>query len=1096
MSERHKWTRKENVMVMECYYKSSPARRGFRKRMYELWKSVSPDLVLTEQGLLNQKRAIVNGQFLSAMELEHIQSRVIGNPVVVDNDLQSPAAGPTVALAVDCPAQEHTSTTPSDRPSSSPSADLSVEEETLLCEIKDAMVEFAALSNRPRLTRVNYKVTHKLDTHLLMANKVIGEITTECLTETNTLAYAVAYVLSTRVCLPTYNGNSTYTIPPWKARLQHKISVLRKELSQLDAAERIPTAMVCNKLVSKYHITERGISVAREDARQRLLALSHRLKRYTARTEQYKQNCLFRNCPGKLYQSFKESASLPGEGMPDKQEVHEFWNNIWGVSRSHSSPTSWLSQLYTKHETLTEQDKVSISLEDVVFQLKRMANWKSPGLDLVPVFWLKKLTALHPRLAAQFQTVIDNPEQLPVWLVSGKTTLILKNAEKGPIASNYRPITCLPTMWKLLSGIIASKMLEHLVANKILAFEQKGIRPGSRGTKDQLLIDKMIGLDCKSRRTNLAVAWIDFAKAFDSVPHSWIVETLKLYRIHSSLTLFLQNSMSLWNTALFVNREFMADISIKCGIFQGDSISPLLFCLALNPLSEVIKTTKFGYKVKSGELIQHLLYMDDLKLYARNERDLNSLISTVCLFSNDIGMRINVDKSAKLVVSRGKIVTSADFDLNSLGVISDVHQGYKYLGIIQDILTVDKDVKRRIISEYRSRFRSVVSSHLNGHYKIIAINSYALPVLRYSAGIVNWTQAELDDIDRKSRKLLTIYKGLHPKADVDRLYLPRRSGGRGLINVRQMIAVEIQALAHYVLKNKSAEPLLVAVQQSGVLPKPTKSLSEFKSGFLKDRASSWRNKPLHGQFPTAVERLTTVECAYKWIRWSYLKFETEALLTAAQDQALRTNAYNTNVLHCSTDPLCRLCHSSDETIFHILSSCPFLAPTSYLERHNSVAALVHKQICMAYGITTSERQWLYRPQPVVTSGNVKILWDVDIRTDRVISAHRPDIVIHDSGERSALVIDVAIPADVNIVDKEREKILKYVDLRLELQKIWNLRSIKCIPIVIGVLGSFTPNLPKYLETLPGVHKIGPLLKAALLGSAHLMRRSLSIPELG
>ena len=111
--------------------------------------------------------------------------------------------------------------------------------------------------------------------------------------------------------------------------------------------------------------------------------------------------------------------------------------------------------------------------------------------------------------------------------------------------------------------------------------------------------------------------------------------------------------------------------------------------------------------------------------------------------------------------------------------------------------------------------------------------------------------------------------------------------------------------------------------------------------------------------------------------------------------------------------------------------------------------------------------------------------------DRIISAHRPDIVVHDSLERSAILFDVAIPADVNIVDKEWEKTLKYVDLRLELQKIWNLRCIKLIPIVIGALGSFTP---KNLEVFPGVHKIGPLLKAALLGSAYLLRRSLSIPE--
>ena len=63
---------------------------------------------------------------------------------------------------------------------------------------------------------------------------------------------------------------------------------------------------------------------------------------------------------------------------------------------------------------------------------------------------------------------------------------------------------------------------------------------------------------------------------------------------------------------------------------------------------------------------------------------------------------------------------------------------------------------KEVISEYCSRLRSVFSSHLNGHNKIIAINSYAIPVLRYSAGGINWTQTDLDDIDCKTRKLMTI----------------------------------------------------------------------------------------------------------------------------------------------------------------------------------------------------------------------------------------------------------------------------------------------------------------------------------------------------
>ena len=87
---------------------------------------------------------------------------------------------------------------------------------------------------------------------------------------------------------------------------------------------------------------------------------------------------------------------------------------------------------------------------------------------------------------------------------------MIKCAAKGPVASNYRPTTCLSTLWKLFSGILAHKMWHHIYENELLDSEQKGVRPVSRGTKDQLMINKMVGLDCK---TNLAVCWIDFQKS-------------------------------------------------------------------------------------------------------------------------------------------------------------------------------------------------------------------------------------------------------------------------------------------------------------------------------------------------------------------------------------------------------------------------------------------------------------------------------------------------------------------------------------------------------------------------------------------------------
>ena len=169
-----------------------------------------------------------------------------------------------------------------------------------------------------------------------------------------------------------------------------------------------------------------------------------------------------------------------------------------------------------------------IDVEDVRKKVKGMANWKAPGPDLVQSFWLKHLSSMHKRLAYHLQDILNDPSTMPTWLVKGRTTLIQKDPSKGTTPKNYRPITCLPTTWKLFSGILADKVMIHLETHKLLAYEQKGVRPGSRGTKDQLAIDKVVFKDSRRRKTNLAVAWIDYQKAYDSVPHSWILKAMTI----------------------------------------------------------------------------------------------------------------------------------------------------------------------------------------------------------------------------------------------------------------------------------------------------------------------------------------------------------------------------------------------------------------------------------------------------------------------------------------------------------------------------------------------------------------------------------------
>ena len=239
-----------------------------------------------------------------------------------------------------------------------------------------------------------------------------------------------------------------------------------------------------------------------------------------------------------------------------------------------------------------------------------------------------------------------------------------------------------------------------------------------------------------------------------------------------------------WRVELTCANEHLGEVRIKRGIIKGDALPTLLFVIALIPLTSVLKTTKHGYEfAKNGEKINHLLYMDDLKLYAKNEKELDSLMQTVRVFSKDIGMDFGIEKSSMLIMKRGKKAKSDEITLPDNIVIKSLKEGegYKYLGILQIDEVQEKEMKRIVGNEFKRRVRKILETKLNGGNIIQGINTWAIPVLRYSAAFLNWTKTELQLMDQRTRKLLTMYNGLHPRSDVDMVYITRKDGGRGLM---------------------------------------------------------------------------------------------------------------------------------------------------------------------------------------------------------------------------------------------------------------------------------------------------------------------------
>ena len=218
---------------------------------------------------------------------------------------------------------------------------------------------------------------------------------------------------------------------------------------------------------------------------------------------------------------------------------------------------------------------------------------------------------------------------------------------------------------------------------------------------------------------------------------------------------------------------------------------------------------------------------------------------TVHVINTDIGIEFGIKKCGILTMKRGKIVKSEGIKLPDGEVMKQVGQeGFIYLSIIELDKVKETEMKEKITKEYRQRQRLTLKSKLNGRDKVTAINTWAVAIFTYGVGIIQWKASELKDLDRKSRKTMTMYGGLHPKSDVDRLYVKRKEGGRGSISVEQCIREEENSLGFYVAN--SEENLIRVVSAAETInTRETITSVEFKKQKAKELKEKWSEKQMH-----------------------------------------------------------------------------------------------------------------------------------------------------------------------------------------------------------------------------------------------------------
>ena len=126
------------------------------------------------------------------------------------------------------------------------------------------------------------------------------------------------------------------------------------------------------------------------------------------------------------------------------------------------------------------------------------------------------------------------------------------------------------------------------------------------------------------------------------------------------------------------------------------------------------------------------------------------------------------------------------------------NESYKYLAdTIKQV-----SMKDTIRKEYLRRTRKLLETKLSCRNLIKGINTWAVPLVRYSGPFLKCIREELKQMDQRTRKLMTMHKALYPRDDVDRLYVSRKEGGRGLTSIEDSVDVSIQRLEDYIEKHE------------------------------------------------------------------------------------------------------------------------------------------------------------------------------------------------------------------------------------------------------------------------------------------------------
>lgn len=689
----------------------------------------------------------------------------------------------------------------------------------------------------------------------------------------------------------------------------------------------------------------------------------------------------------------------------------------------------------------------SINAESIGRIIDKQSNWKAPGPDGIQNGYWKTIQIAKNWLIHLIIRTIETTE-LPKWLCKGKTVLIYKNKGDPEDPSNYRPITLLNNSYKILTKIIANIIRDKVVDTVAYPREQRAIRIGQRGCQVAILRDIGLSLERKFNKMNLETGFIDISKAYDSVPKNLLIFIINSLKLSGKLTKILIKIIKNWATKLCIRDKNKTVMSSKYklgkGLLQGDSLSPILFNIAISPLSfelnklEVLKIK--NTKVKDN--YNHQIFMDDIKIYANNPDNLRQLMNKV----------FEVTKSLGLNVNRGKTATTADIVDTFPGVeLLDGNKAYKYLGIHQNL---DHDIevsKAEINKKILERSQKIFGSNLTIRQKIKAFNTSVVPMVGYIIGNLfdinnkfSTTQKMTREMDKSIRsEVLVKNKIRYSKSNKERLYIDCNHGGYGLNSIEDEFLIltivkwkylEIEEILSDTKeicirweKSNKRNPIgdgkkaikLVGMNEEDFKIMDLKNLrNELKKKLLERRMTEWKKS----EFKDNRDRMKINERdSNLWIQKGNLNNQGFRSGIGVQEKSIQVR---THKMFKGNNTNCRKCGNEVESIQHVLLSCPKWRTNLSILRHDSVCRNIHYVICKVMDIRNRNYHDQV-PSKIENDQGDWVCWNPEIATIMKLYHRKPDLLWFQKKKNLLTIFEIAVADPNNLEKQEMIKMVRY-----------------------------------------------------------------------